>query len=93
MQKWQGWLTQRGVAFLYIFIPLFLRGGEWLKANSVQRYGGGLHEGVGGLHERVRYMYKIVFLSTGQNVAVIALLLNANKYTIPALNLPNSTLN
>ena len=42
----RGWLTQREVALLYI--PLFLRGG-WLKGNSVQRHGG-------GLHERVRYI-------------------------------------
>ena len=50
---------KKGVALLYI--PLFLRG-WWLKANSVQRYGGWLTRG-GGLHERVRYIFILFFQS------------------------------
>ena len=39
--------------FLY-----FERG--WLKRNSIQRHGGGLQEGECGLHERVRYMLRVL---------------------------------
>ena len=42
VQKVVGGSLHMGVALLYI--PLFLRGG-WLTGNSVQRHGGGLHEG------------------------------------------------
>ena len=52
----RGWLTRRGVATLYIL--LFLRGGG-LKEILSKDMGGGLHEG-GCLHERVRYMRRLL---------------------------------